>query len=340
MRSQWLLGIAVALWLAYASASGARAQSRSAPRIAVVPVAAINVSDTEADVLVDRLRHDIGRALEVEILDREQTHARMGTGVKDACMSQARCIRDLGVKLAVDQILFVAIIRIGDRIQIEVTWADARTGNTMTREPVRLDSQEAPATMSERAAARLLPGAPSRLPARDSPPPDSGPPLATTSPGSVQPGAEAPGLPASSASPASLASPASADANVDVNDRPATGRRVTTGVSVAGGIAVAALVGGSVFGAQALSTERELRNVRDGDCAGGPPCPVDPARVDALERQRDIADVMFATAIVAGVTAGVLYWRSGRSVRSGASGTRVDVAAMPSGSAIIVSTSF
>lgn len=315
------LGILVALGLACASVATARAAPPDMPRVAVVPMAAINVSGDEADALAERLRQDLGSALEIDVLDRPRTQAGTGAGVKDSCMSQARCIRALGARLEVDQILFLAIIRIGDRIQIEVTWADARSGKTETREPVRLDNKDQAQAMFERAAARLVPGAAPRSPAPDSTPPDSGPPPAMTNPARPSGSDTTPG-----ATPG--ATPAVAPAAGPIDAAP-TGRHMTLGVWIAGGIGVAALVGGSISGAKALGTESELET-----CAASMTCPIDPDRVDDLRLQRDLADIMFATAIVAGVTAGILYWRSGPS------GARVDVAATPAGTAITFTTAF
>jgi hypothetical protein len=117
---------------------------------------------------------------------------------------------------------------------------------------------------------------------------------------------------------------------VAMADQPAdTGRRITTGVWIAGGIGVAALVGGTVFGIQALGTQSDLE-----ECQVDPDCSVNDSDIDGLALQRDLSDVMFVTAVAAGVTAGILYWRSGKT------GTRVDVAATPAGTAITFSTRF
>jgi hypothetical protein len=306
----------LALWLAQTGvrSAGAAPEDQAPLRVAVIPVATINVTGDEAEALAERLRQDLGRVLEVEVLSRDRLHARVGVHVKDSCMSQPACVRDLGTRLEADQLLFLAIIRIGERIQIDVTWADARTGSSEAREPVRLDSKDLKNNVKndvfERAAPRLLPGAAPRSPEPHSVPPDSGPPPAMTSPGSPT-------------------SPVTTPPVGVVSDRPETGRQLTTGVWIAGGIGVAALVGGSVFGLQALGTENKLEM-----CQADPECDVDDEDIDDLALQRDVSDVMFVAAVAAGVTAGILYWRSGKR------DTRVGITATPSRTALTFSTRF
>jgi hypothetical protein len=87
------------------------------------------------------------------------------------------------------------------------------------------------------------------------------------------------------------------------------GRHVTTAVWIAGGVSAAALVGGAIFGLQALSTNSDLH---DQGCADHP-CDGADSRADRMETQMTYADVLFATAVVAGAAAAVLYWKSAPS---------------------------
>ena len=75
---------------------------------------------------------------------------------------------------------------------------------------------------------------------------------------------------------------------------------------IAGGISAAALVGGVIFGLQAVSSNSDLH---DEGCADHP-CDNAGSRADTMESQMTTADLLFATAVVAGATAAVLYWKS------------------------------
>jgi hypothetical protein len=84
------------------------------------------------------------------------------------------------------------------------------------------------------------------------------------------------------------------------------GRHLTTATWIAGGVGAAALLGGAIFGLQALSTNSDLE---DQHC-NQMPCADGSSRADRMETQMTYADVLFATAVVAGATAAVLYWTS------------------------------
>jgi hypothetical protein len=84
------------------------------------------------------------------------------------------------------------------------------------------------------------------------------------------------------------------------------GRHLTTAAWIAGGVGAAALVGGAIFGLQALSTNSDLADQHCNEV----PCGDGGSRADRMETQMTYADVLFATAVVAGATAAVLYWTS------------------------------
>jgi hypothetical protein len=84
------------------------------------------------------------------------------------------------------------------------------------------------------------------------------------------------------------------------------GRHFTTATWITGGVGAAALVGGTIFGLQALSTHSSLK---DEGCDVSP-CPDGPSRADQLETQMTFADVLFGTALVCGAAATYLYYTS------------------------------
>ncbi|WP_428269522.1 hypothetical protein [Haliangium sp.] len=303
--------LGVALLLLCITGASAHADETRRLRVAVAPVAAINVDWEQAEVHADALRQALRRVLAVDVVTREEMQAALGAPVPDSCMNQPDCIRALGAALSAQEVLFVAIVQIGRRTQVNVTWADTDSAQTETRAPIRLDSGADMGATFEREATRLLPRAAPTSDERSA----NSPPAVTTR-----------GTPAASAPNGDAPMPPSQDSGTA-----SSGRRVTTGVWIAGGVSALGLIGGTIFGLQALSTEGDLEDMRDrGDC-GMPPCPVDPGRRDDLARQRDLADLMFATAVVAGVTAGILYWRSG----SGDTAVQITVAPSQAGIQVV-----
>jgi hypothetical protein len=84
------------------------------------------------------------------------------------------------------------------------------------------------------------------------------------------------------------------------------GRHMTTPTWIAGGVGAAALLGGAIFGLQALSTHSSLVD----DHCDTRPCDDASSRADRLETQMTFADVLFGTALVAGGAAAYFYWTS------------------------------
>ena len=84
------------------------------------------------------------------------------------------------------------------------------------------------------------------------------------------------------------------------------GRHLTTGVWIAGGISAAALLGGAIFGLEALSTSSSLQD----DGCDKMACDDATSRADRMETQMTYADVLFGTALVAGGVATYLYFTS------------------------------
>lgn len=315
MKRRFLAMVALALCLA---APDADADEAARARAAVVLVDAINLEREQAEARAEALRQALGEVLAVEVVSRDET-AASAAEVTSGCAQRPECVRALGTALAAEELLFMSIVRIGSRVKVTFTWADGGSGASEERAPVAVAfSDDAKAAFVEIAAV-LLPRVSPRAAVET---PDEG----AADPGDQSAEEGASPLAPSDGEGALAAVPPAVDAS------PA-GRRVTTGVWIAGGVAALALVGGTVFGLQALATEGELEDARDSGC-GAPPCPVDPGRRDDLVRQRDRADLLFATAVVAGAVAGVLYWRSGTGDAA------VQVSALPSQAGVFVTGRF
>ncbi len=109
------------------------------------------------------------------------------------------------------------------------------------------------------------------------------------------------------------------------------GRHMTNAVWVAGGIGAAALLGGTIFGLEAMSTNSSLKD----DGCDRMPCTDGNSRADRLETQMTYADVMFGTALVAGGVAAYFYFTSAKPGKPAEQGAPepapVDVSAIPGG---------
>ncbi len=314
MKRRFLATVALTLCIAAPHAS---ADEPIRARAAVVLLDAINLEREQAEARAEALRQALAEVLAVEVVSRDET-AASAAEVIPGCAQRPECVRALGAALVAQELLFMSIVRIGSRVKVTFTWADGGSGASEDRAPVAMAfSDDAKAAFVE-VADGLLPRVSPRARAR----------AETSDDGAAKPGEEPEGG-APSDGQGGLGSAAIPPAN----DAAPAGRRATTGVLIAGGVAALALAGGTVLGLQALATEGELEDARDSGC-GAPPCPVDSGRRDDLIRQRDRADLLFATAVVAGAVAGVLYWRSGSG------DTAVHVSALPSQAGVFVTGRF
>ena len=288
-------------------------------RVGLVVVTTLGVSADEAEGISGRMAKALEERLVIDT--KLGTRATLTRPIAESCATDRPCIARVGAALEARELLFLAIVRIGGRLQINVTWADVASGVTEPRDPVRVDTVDDEQELFLQAATRLIPNAQRRPKARpeiipdkkEKPtseplqPPGGTPPMADVS-------AEGAGMPPTS----------------QRIDR-VGGRHMTTGVWVFGGVSVLALAGGATFGTLALRTSGELDDAGCNQSA----CNEPPSRVTALRRQIDVADGLFATALIAGVVAGVLYWRS-----SSSSDRRVAIGATEHGWQLSLSGSF
>jgi hypothetical protein len=251
------LAALLGLWLA---APAARAE-----RIGVVVAATVNTHQGEPERLASALGQALLEQLDIDVVAGVEAQRRLPSGgVPDTCVMDSVCQRDVAGRLDADQLLILAVVRVGERVQIDATWVHVATGRTASRARILVHDRGQPAAkVFAGAVLQLLPDAALRIGAT----------------------AEAPRQ--------DVAQPAA---------RPS--RRLTPGVWVAGGISAAALLAGGVFALDAVRRHREL------DARGCAVVACPPADIDAVDTRARLADVLFGVGLVAGVTAGVLYWAS------------------------------
>ncbi|WP_428268285.1 hypothetical protein [Haliangium sp.] len=193
-----------------------------AERVGVVVVATVNTHGSEADELSDSLGHALRARLDVDVIAGAEVTRRLPPeGMPETCVADAACQRDLARRLEADQLLLLAVVRVGTRVQIDITWVDPASGRTASRDRVRLEDGAAVAEVFEAAAAALLPDA--------APRPEAAPAAVVAAP------ARAPEPPL-----------------------PPPRRHLTTGVWIAAGVGVAALATGAVVGGDAWRRYRDL----------------------------------------------------------------------------------
>jgi hypothetical protein len=174
-RALAALGAAAAV-LALASGSAAA----DAPRVGVVVATTVNVSELDADRLAEKLGDALRAKLEVDVIAGADARRRLPPeGVAVDCVARLACVRDVASRLDGDELLFLFVVRVGPRLQIDITWSDPDIGQVASRVALVL-----PAVGGEEAE-QVLSAAPSRLLPHVSPrqqTPSAAPELVVTEP--------------------------------------------------------------------------------------------------------------------------------------------------------------
>jgi hypothetical protein len=216
-RLRTLVALGAAL-IALAIAGDVRADSS---RIGLVVATRVNLSEAEADTLATRLADAMRKQLEVDVIAGVDARRRLPPGgIADDCVARRDCVRDVASRLDGDELLFLFMVRLGARVQIDVTWSDPDIGQTASRSVLVLPA--AGGVEAERALA----SAPRRF------------------------------LP--HASPRTLTAEPTADQLVMSPPVRRTGRRLTAPTVVSGVVAVAALGTGIGFAVAARKDYDEL----------------------------------------------------------------------------------
>jgi hypothetical protein len=248
-----------------------------AERVGIVVAATVNTHKGEAERLANALGRALLEQLDIDVVAGSEAARRLPPGgVPDTCVVDSDCQLDVARRLGADQLLILAVVRVGARVQIDTTWVEVASGRTASRARILVQDRGRPARkVFADAVFELLPDAALRISA-----------------------------PRREAATSEVAEPAGAPIT---QTAVTSSRRVTTGVWVAGGLGAAALVVGSV---SAISATRRHSELEERGC-DLMPCP--DADIDAVDTRTRLADAMFGVGLVAGVTAGILYWSSSPS---------------------------
>jgi len=147
---------------ALAGASRAHAEGL---RVGVVIATRVNVTEAEADALGSALGDALRDQLIVDVVAGAESRRRLPPGgMAEDCVAQPGCVDDVGERLGADELLFLVVVRIGPRVQIDSTWARPDTEQVDSRAALVIeDGKQGAPMVFARAARRLLPEAPVRL---------------------------------------------------------------------------------------------------------------------------------------------------------------------------------
>ena len=318
--SSWLAVLALA-WLGLTTPAHADDQAdRSELRVAIVVVTALNLEHEQALQLADRLARELETGLALAVVDSTRAHGQLGAPPAPSCEVERACVQRVAGILQVRELLFLTLVRMGDETQVNLTWADAVTGDTAPRAALVVGADEGAPMLSLEVAQALLPNAAVRPAASES----SANPASPADTG-IEPDA---GSLASGAGSSMLVSAGGLERDTDPGRR----RHLSTGVWVAGGLSAVALVGGLGAGALALRADSRLSD----SCEGGQCQPGQQSDIDARKRYIAASDILMATAAAAGLTAALLYAFSDKRPES----THVGVAPQTGGISVSLGTRF
>jgi hypothetical protein len=274
MRNRrWLaaLGAAIAV-LAGVGTGEARAQGT---RVGLVVATHVNMSETDADMLATSMAEALRSRLQVDVIAGAEVRRRLPPdGVPADCIARVECLRDVATRLDGDELLFLFLVKIGPRVQVDSTWADPTKGSVVSRAALVVnDTPQDKATVLAGAAPRLLPHAQARA--------------------QTEWEADAVG-----------ASP-----SIEADREIRRGRHFTVPSIVAGAVGVVALGAGAGFG---IAARLDYSALEDDGCARMD-CPGEAGRIDKMESRALAADILLAAGGAALVTSAILYITSGES---------------------------
>jgi hypothetical protein len=141
----------------------AHADATKGPRVAIVPVAAVNLDAQRVDALAQDLAEGLNAELEVEAIGGLDVRRVLRADLPADCATAPSCAADIAKTTGASQILFVVMVDAGGTgsLQVDSTWVEPVSGKTENRPSVSLTSTidaDAKARFRE-AATKFLPNA-------------------------------------------------------------------------------------------------------------------------------------------------------------------------------------
>jgi hypothetical protein len=146
------LALAAVLWAALLP----EAAAQSPQRVGIVVTTAVNLDESEADELAAALGQALEQSLGVVVTAGAETRRRLPRdGVPAGCVGDAACRTDLGQRLDADELLMTVAARVGNRVQLDITWVEVASGKVASR-PVIVLEGDADRTAVLRGSGKIL----------------------------------------------------------------------------------------------------------------------------------------------------------------------------------------
>lgn len=127
-------------------------------RVGVMVGVRVNIEPAAADAIAAEFGAALRASLPVDVIAGEDVTRRMpAEGVSQSCVAELECRLEMGRRLDADELLFLVVVRMGDTIQIDATWADISSGKTASRPAIELGPDADRAEVFARNAPLLLP---------------------------------------------------------------------------------------------------------------------------------------------------------------------------------------
>ena len=148
------MGAVAAAVLALASPASAA----NLTRIALVVHPVVNVSEVDSKKVALELAAAMRQRYEAEILAGDGVRSKLPSKLAEDCVSDPYCVGQVGDRVGADQLLFLVLVRAGDKIQVDATWAELVSGRTMPRDAFEIGDDSAQrATVLAEMAPLMLP---------------------------------------------------------------------------------------------------------------------------------------------------------------------------------------
>jgi hypothetical protein len=127
---------------AIAVAAPPPAGSSGLPRVAVIPVIAVNLEAARVDAISQDLAQSLSSTLMVDATGGLDVRRELPPeGLPADCVSTPACIADVAKRTSSPQLLFIVMVGgAGGSVQIDATWIDASTGRRESRPAIDLTS--------------------------------------------------------------------------------------------------------------------------------------------------------------------------------------------------------
>jgi hypothetical protein len=128
------------------------------PKVAIVVEVAVGVEPGRASEIASALARALNAQLEVDARGGAAVETRLGS-LADGCLAQPACVTDVARRLEVEQLLFIALVQLGDQLQIDASWMDASGAQAASRPRIQLGPGDVADEVFRGRAVTLLPEA-------------------------------------------------------------------------------------------------------------------------------------------------------------------------------------